>query len=74
VPVQVNESRLAEDLDQTWEVLAEPIQTVRHLFSSVYFPLNSVLVAVRKCLLCAHQACITLLLLLFVGDAKIWNT
>uniref|UniRef100_A0A0E0CZP3 Adenylosuccinate lyase n=1 Tax=Oryza meridionalis TaxID=40149 RepID=A0A0E0CZP3_9ORYZ len=26
--VQVNESRLSEDLDQTWEVLAEPIQTV----------------------------------------------
>ncbi|CAD6249531.1 unnamed protein product [Miscanthus lutarioriparius] len=26
--VQVNESRLAEDLEQTWEVLAEPIQTV----------------------------------------------
>ena len=39
------------------------------------FPLEfPVLVAVRKCLLCAHQACITLLLLLFVGDAKIWNT
>ncbi|CAN6325412.1 unnamed protein product [Urochloa humidicola] len=26
--IQVNESRLAEDLEQTWEVLAEPIQTV----------------------------------------------
>ncbi|XP_006649979.2 adenylosuccinate lyase-like [Oryza brachyantha] len=26
--VQVNEFRLSEDLDQTWEVLAEPIQTV----------------------------------------------
>ncbi|XP_066394128.1 uncharacterized protein [Miscanthus floridulus] len=26
--VQVNESRLVEDLEQTWEVLAEPIQTV----------------------------------------------
>lgn len=26
--VQVNEVRLAEDLEQTWEVLAEPIQTV----------------------------------------------
>ncbi|KAL8139028.1 hypothetical protein V2J09_005029 [Rumex salicifolius] len=26
--LQVNEARLAEDLDQTWEVLAEPIQTV----------------------------------------------
>nr|CAB3501010.1 unnamed protein product [Digitaria exilis] len=26
--LQVNESRLAEDLEQTWEVLAEPIQTV----------------------------------------------
>ncbi|WVZ56725.1 hypothetical protein U9M48_007214 [Paspalum notatum var. saurae] len=26
--VQVNESRLTEDLEQTWEVLAEPIQTV----------------------------------------------
>ncbi|XP_062215801.1 uncharacterized protein LOC133916231 [Phragmites australis] len=26
--VQVNESRLAEDLEQTWEILAEPIQTV----------------------------------------------
>lgn len=24
----MNESRLSEDLDQTWEVLAEPIQTV----------------------------------------------
>jgi adenylosuccinate lyase len=27
--IQVNELRLAEDLEQTWEVLAEPIQTVR---------------------------------------------
>uniref|UniRef100_A0A0D3A438 Adenylosuccinate lyase n=1 Tax=Brassica oleracea var. oleracea TaxID=109376 RepID=A0A0D3A438_BRAOL len=26
--LQVNEARLKEDLDQTWEVLAEPIQTV----------------------------------------------
>ncbi|XP_010529175.1 PREDICTED: uncharacterized protein LOC104806141 [Tarenaya hassleriana] len=26
--LQVNEARLAEDLDHTWEVLAEPIQTV----------------------------------------------
>ncbi|CAN7109140.1 unnamed protein product [Brassica rapa subsp. narinosa] len=26
--LQVNETRLKEDLDQTWEVLAEPIQTV----------------------------------------------
>ncbi|AES81446.2 adenylosuccinate lyase [Medicago truncatula] len=26
--LQVNESRLSEDLDQCWEVLAEPIQTV----------------------------------------------
>lgn len=26
--VQVNEARLSEDLEQTWEVLAEPIQTV----------------------------------------------
>ncbi|XP_078434727.1 uncharacterized protein LOC144705778 isoform X2 [Wolffia australiana] len=26
--LQVNESRLAEDLEQSWEVLAEPIQTV----------------------------------------------
>uniref|UniRef100_A0A0D9VTB1 Adenylosuccinate lyase n=1 Tax=Leersia perrieri TaxID=77586 RepID=A0A0D9VTB1_9ORYZ len=26
--MQVNELRLSEDLDQTWEVLAEPIQTV----------------------------------------------
>jgi hypothetical protein len=66
VPLQVNESRLAEDLEQTWEVLAEPIQTVRHLFPSVHFPLNSVSVAVR--------ACIMLLLSLFVGDAYIWDT
>jgi hypothetical protein len=74
VPLQLNESRLAEDLEQTWEVLAEPIQTVRHLFPSVHFPLNSVLVAVSKCLLCVHQTCIMLLLLLIVGDAKIWDT
>ena len=26
--LEINESRLAEDLDQAWEVLAEPIQTV----------------------------------------------
>ncbi|KAG2291341.1 hypothetical protein Bca52824_038010 [Brassica carinata] len=26
--LQINEARLKEDLDQTWEVLAEPIQTV----------------------------------------------
>ncbi|KAI3966526.1 hypothetical protein MKW92_010322 [Papaver armeniacum] len=26
--LQVNEARLSEDLDQCWEVLAEPIQTV----------------------------------------------
>ena len=26
--LQVNESRLNEDLEQSWEVLAEPIQTV----------------------------------------------
>jgi adenylosuccinate lyase len=26
--LQLNEARLAEDLDQSWEVLAEPIQTV----------------------------------------------
>ncbi|OVA08920.1 Adenylosuccinate lyase C-terminal/plant [Macleaya cordata] len=26
---QVNEARLSEDLDQSWEVLAEPIQTVQ---------------------------------------------
>jgi hypothetical protein len=74
VLIQVNEARLAEDLEQTWEVLAEPIQTVRHLFSPVYFPSNPILVAVRKGLLCAHQAFIPLMWLLFVGDAKIWNT
>lgn len=34
----MNESRLSEDLDQTWEVLAEPIQTVRPFFlSSIWF-------------------------------------
>ena len=26
--LQLNEARLAEDLDHAWEVLAEPIQTV----------------------------------------------
>ena len=26
--IQVNEQRLAEDLDAAWEVLAEPVQTV----------------------------------------------
>ena len=26
--LELNESRLAEDLDRNWEVLAEPIQTV----------------------------------------------
>lgn len=30
--LQVNESRLYEDLDQSWEVLAEPIQTVMRRF------------------------------------------
>ncbi|KAG6530910.1 adenylosuccinate lyase-like [Zingiber officinale] len=36
--LQVNESRLNEDLDQTWEVLAEPIQTVmrRHAVPEAY--------------------------------------
>nr|GMD43692.1 Adenylosuccinate lyase [Ipomoea batatas] len=31
--LQVNEAALAEDLNQSWEVLAEPIQTVCNLFS-----------------------------------------
>lgn len=31
--LQVNESRLNEDLEQTWEVLAEPIQTVMRRFN-----------------------------------------
>ena len=26
--LQLNESRLAEDLDNSWEILAEPIQTI----------------------------------------------
>ncbi|XP_058773137.1 uncharacterized protein LOC131647246 [Vicia villosa] len=30
---QVNESRLSEDLNQCWEVLAEPIQTVMRRYS-----------------------------------------
>ncbi|OVA11229.1 Fumarate lyase [Macleaya cordata] len=30
---QVNEARLSEDLDQSWEVLAEPIQTVLNFLS-----------------------------------------
>ncbi|KAG6511374.1 hypothetical protein ZIOFF_029442 [Zingiber officinale] len=36
--LQVNESRLIEDLEQTWEVLAEPIQTVmrRHAVPEAY--------------------------------------
>ncbi|XP_074579371.1 uncharacterized protein LOC141835876 [Curcuma longa] len=36
--LQVNESRLNEDLEQTWEVLAEPIQTVmrRHAVPEAY--------------------------------------
>ena len=29
--LQVNETRLAEDLESSWEVLAEPIQTVMRL-------------------------------------------
>jgi len=29
--LEVNEARLAEDLDSAWEVLAEPIQTVMRL-------------------------------------------
>ncbi|KAJ0962461.1 hypothetical protein J5N97_030289 [Dioscorea zingiberensis] len=31
--LQVNESRLSEDLDNTWEVLAEPIQTVMRRYA-----------------------------------------
>ncbi|THU68389.1 hypothetical protein C4D60_Mb08t03390 [Musa balbisiana] len=31
--LQVNESRLNEDLEQTWEVLAEPIQTVMRRYA-----------------------------------------
>ncbi|XP_072980005.1 uncharacterized protein [Typha angustifolia] len=31
--LQVNESRLCEDLEQTWEVLAEPIQTVMRRYA-----------------------------------------
>ncbi|KAJ3694045.1 hypothetical protein LUZ60_009525 [Juncus effusus] len=31
--LQVNEPRLAEDLEQTWEVLAEPIQTVMRRYN-----------------------------------------
>ena len=30
--LQVNEARLAQDLDNSWEVLAEPIQTVMRLY------------------------------------------
>ena len=31
--LQVNEQKLAEDLDNSWEVLAEPIQTVMRLYA-----------------------------------------
>jgi hypothetical protein len=43
----VNESRLAEDLEKTWEVLAEPIQTVRHpVFLFSFSLVNFVLVSI----------------------------
>ncbi|KAI5403092.1 hypothetical protein KIW84_050616 [Lathyrus oleraceus] len=31
--LQVNEARLSEDLNQCWEILAEPIQTVMRRYS-----------------------------------------
>lgn len=36
--LQLNEERLAADLDSSWEVLAEPIQTVMRRYDHVLRP------------------------------------
>ena len=38
--LQLNEERLAADLDASWEVLAEPIQTVMRRYASPTLPVT----------------------------------